>query len=165
MIAVNPALGPLGDGGHLWTTTATNDGSETNQALFIPKGWGGYFHFPWAQNVGQKPGEGLAIDRLTNRVYVSSGAGLGTVTVLGDHTAICGDAAPASTAEDTDRINVDFYSAPQTSRDVTGDGMVNILDLAFIAARYGGNDPAADLNGDGRVDIIDLVMVADNYKQ
>jgi len=40
---------------------------------------------------------------------------------------------------------------------------VNILDLAFIAGRYGSNDPTADLNGDGKVDIVDLVIVADKY--
>jgi YVTN family beta-propeller protein len=166
VIAVNPGLGPSGDGGHLWTTTSTGDGSETNQALFIPKGWGGYFHFPWAQKVGEKPGEGIAIDRLTNRVYIASGIGLGTVTVLGDHTTICGSAAPASATEDSDQINVDFFSATgQTSRDLTGDGRVNILDLAFIASRYGSIDPAADLNTDGRVNNLDLVLIADEYGQ
>ncbi|HXV42611.1 MAG TPA: beta-propeller fold lactonase family protein, partial [Anaerolineae bacterium] len=165
VIAVNPGLGPTGDGGHLWTTTTTGDGSETNQALFIPKGWGGYFHFPWAQNVGEKPGEGIAIDRLTQRVYVASGVGLGTVTVLGDHTAICAGAVPASPTEDIDQIKVDIYSATdQTSHDLTGDGLVNILDLAFIASRYGSNDPTADVNGDGKVDIVDLVLIADNYR-
>jgi YVTN family beta-propeller protein len=166
VIAVNPGLGPSGDGGHLWTTTSTGDGSETNQALFIPKGWGGYFHFPWSQNVGEKPGEGLAVDRLTNRVYVASGAGLGTVTVLGDHTAICGNAAPASAVEDADQINVDIFSAAaQTSHDVTGDSLVNVLDLVFIASRFNSNDPGADLNTDGQVNVIDLVIVAGEYNQ
>lgn len=166
VLAANPSLGPSGDGGHLWTTTSTGDGSETNQALFIPKGWGGYFHFPWAQNVGQQPGEGLAIDRLTNRVYVASGVGLGTVTVLGDHTAICGSAAPASASEDNNQIKVDFYSAAaQTSYDVTGDGLVNILDLAFLAGRFGSTDSTADLNADGTVDIADLVLIANDYEQ
>ncbi|MBE7556123.1 MAG: SBBP repeat-containing protein [Anaerolineales bacterium] len=165
-IAVNPALGPAGDGGHLWTTTSTSDGSETNQALFIPKGWGGYFHIPLVQNVGAKPGEGIAIDRLTNRIYIASGAGLGTVTVLGDHTAICSGAAPASVTEDADQINLELFPAvDQTSRDVTGDGQVNILDLTFIAAHYGSNDPAADINADGRVNILDLVLVAGGYGQ
>ncbi|MCL4302205.1 MAG: SBBP repeat-containing protein [Anaerolineae bacterium] len=165
-IAVNPGLGPTGDGGHLWATTTTTDGSETNQALFIPKGWGGYFHTPSVQNVGEKPGEGIAVDRLTNRIYIASGTGLGTVTVLGDHTAICSGAAPASVTEDTDQINLEIFpAADQTNRDVTGDGQVNILDLTFIAAHYGSNDPAADLNADGRVNILDLVLVAGGYGQ
>lgn len=164
VIAVNPGLGPSGDGGHLWTTTSTGDGSEANQALFIPKGWGGYFHVPFATNVGLKPSEGIAIDRLTQRVYVASGVGLGTVTVLGDHTAICSRVTPA-TVEEAEPIEVDFFSAEtQTSGDVTGDGQVNILDLAFIASRYDSSDVTADLNGDGRVNLLDLVIVADQYQ-
>ncbi len=166
VIAVNPGLGPSSDGGHLWATTSTGDGSESNQALFIPKGWGGYFHFPWAQQVGEKPGEGIAIDRLTNRVYIAGGTRLGAVTVLGDHTTVCGSAAPADTGEATDQIKVDFFAAPtQTSHDLTGDSLVNILDLTFLASRYGSNDPAADLTGDGRVNILDLVLVASEYGQ
>lgn len=164
VIAVNPNLGPAGDGGHLWTTTTTTDGSEANQALFIPKGWGGYFHTPFVQNVGANPSEGIAIDRLTQRVYVASGSGLGTVTVLGDQTALCSGVTPATAVEETDQINLDFFSAAdQTSRDVTGDGLVNLLDLAFIAGRFGRNDPTADLNADGLVNLLDLVLVAGEY--
>ena len=55
VIAVNPTLGPAGDGGHLWATTTQADGGESNQALLIPKGWGGYFHFPLTQNVDLYP--------------------------------------------------------------------------------------------------------------
>ena len=44
------------------------------------------------------------------------------------------------------------------SADVNGDGIVNILDLTFIASRFGANSP--DLNGDGIVNILDLVFVA-----
>jgi len=49
--------------------------------------------------------------------------------------------------------------------DVVGDGVVNIFDMAFIASRYGSNDPAGDLNGDGRVDVFDLVIAAGNYER
>lgn len=165
-IAVYPGLGPGGDGGHLWATTTTADGSEANQALFIPKGWGGYFHLPLALNVGAGPGEGIVIDRLANRVYLTSGTGLGTVTVLGDSSDTCSSVSPATATEDTGQINVDvFSSADLTGLDVTGDGQVNIFDLAVIAGRYGSNDPIADLNGDGQVDIADLVMAADNYNR
>jgi DNA-binding beta-propeller fold protein YncE len=89
VIAVNPNIGPAGNGGHVWTTTSTSYGSEANQALLIPKGWGGYFDYPLPREVGADPSEGIALDRTTNRVYVSSGASPGTVTVLGDDTDPC----------------------------------------------------------------------------
>lgn len=47
--------------------------------------------------------------------------------------------------------------------DVTGDGIVNILDLTFVAARFGEADADADLTGDGIVNILDLVLIAQNF--
>jgi subtilisin family serine protease len=47
--------------------------------------------------------------------------------------------------------------------DVVRDDKISILDLALVAARYGGNDPTADVNGDGTVSIFDLTIVAGNY--
>ena len=47
--------------------------------------------------------------------------------------------------------------------DVTGDGMVNILDLVFVASRFGDVDVDADVNADGTVDILDLTLVAQNF--
>jgi YVTN family beta-propeller protein len=98
MLAVNPGIGPPGDGGHVWATTAALDGSEANQLLFIPKGWGGYFHWPLPTNVGDRPTDGLAIDRLTDRVYVSSGLERGRVGVIGDHIDRCPTSFAASAA-------------------------------------------------------------------
>ena len=46
--------------------------------------------------------------------------------------------------------------------DVTGDGVVNILDLVFVAARLGDVDTDADVNADGIVNILDLVLIAQN---
>jgi uncharacterized repeat protein (TIGR01451 family) len=86
VIAVNPDIGPAGDGGHLWTTTSTVDG---RQALLIPKGWDGYFSYPAPYDVGGDPAEGIAVDRATDQVYVSNGLTPGTVTVLGDNTDAC----------------------------------------------------------------------------
>ncbi len=53
--------------------------------------------------------------------------------------------------------------------DITGDGTVNILDIAIIAVAYGSTpidpnwDPRADLNGDSLVNILDAVMLAVNF--
>lgn len=47
--------------------------------------------------------------------------------------------------------------------DVTGDGIVNILDLTFVAARFGEMDSEADVTGDGIVNILDLVRIAQNF--
>ncbi len=47
--------------------------------------------------------------------------------------------------------------------DVNGDGVVNILDLTFIASRLGENSP--DLNGDGIVNILDLMLVANHLNE
>ena len=45
--------------------------------------------------------------------------------------------------------------------DVNGDGNVDILDLSFVAARFGQEDQTeADINRDGVVDIKDLITVA-----
>ena len=46
--------------------------------------------------------------------------------------------------------------------DVTGDGVVNILDLVFVAARLGEADTEADVNADGVVNILDLVLISEN---
>ena len=47
--------------------------------------------------------------------------------------------------------------------DVTGDRVVNILDLTYVAARFGETDSDADVTGDGTVNILDLVLVAQNF--
>jgi YVTN family beta-propeller protein len=89
VIAVNPDIGPVGDGGHVWATTGMADGSEANQVLLIPKGWDGYFDYPSPYDLGANPSEGIAVDRISDRVYVSNGLLAGTVTVLGDSTDNC----------------------------------------------------------------------------
>ena len=45
--------------------------------------------------------------------------------------------------------------------DVTGDGVVNILDLVAVANAFGKAE--LDLNGDGIVNILDLVIVANAF--
>ncbi|MDE0396757.1 MAG: dockerin type I domain-containing protein [Candidatus Poribacteria bacterium] len=46
--------------------------------------------------------------------------------------------------------------------DVNADGVVDILDLTFVAARFGEMDAEADVTGDGIVNILDLVRIAQN---
>ena len=45
--------------------------------------------------------------------------------------------------------------------DVNADGVVNVLDLTFVASRLGQKTP--DLNSDGIVNILDLVLVAQHF--
>ena len=52
---------------------------------------------------------------------------------------------------------------PEKPYDVNADGIVNILDLTFVASRFGETDPEADVNGDGIVNILDLVRVAQHF--
>lgn len=47
--------------------------------------------------------------------------------------------------------------------DVTGDGVINILDLVFVASRFGEEGTKGDVNNDGIVNILDLTLVAQNF--
>ena len=50
------------------------------------------------------------------------------------------------------------------SEDVNGDGDVNILDLVFVASKFGQTGQnEADVNGDGQVNILDLVRIASAF--
>ena len=61
-------------------------------------------------------------------------------------------------------FDLDIYKRPPDDIgrvDVNSDGVVNVLDLVFIASRFGETgENSADVNGDGVVNIIDLVKVA-----
>ena len=53
---------------------------------------------------------------------------------------------------------------PRRKEDVNGDGVVNVLDLVAVAAKFGQEDVGnADINGDGTVDIRDLVLVVGEF--
>jgi len=43
--------------------------------------------------------------------------------------------------------------------DVTGDGIVDVLDLLAVLGAWGTSNPAADVTGDGIVDVLDLLAV------
>ena len=58
-------------------------------------------------------------------------------------------------------IVINEISAQFVEYDVNQDGVVNISDLVFVAARLGQSGPnAADVNGDGVVNVNDLILVA-----
>jgi hypothetical protein len=47
--------------------------------------------------------------------------------------------------------------------DANGDNAIDILDVAYIAYRFGGTDSSADVTGDGGVNILDLTVTAANF--
>ncbi|MCG9127675.1 hypothetical protein JT359_08765 [Candidatus Poribacteria bacterium] len=47
--------------------------------------------------------------------------------------------------------------------DVTGDGIVNILDLVRVASYFGEENTEVDVTGDGIINILDLVAIAQNF--
>ena len=47
--------------------------------------------------------------------------------------------------------------------DVTGDGLVDVLDLLEVISNYGASGSSGDANGDGLVDVLDLLEVIGNY--
>ena len=58
-------------------------------------------------------------------------------------------------------IVVNEIASQFTDYDANRDGVVNVLDLVFIAGRFGQSGPnSADVNGDGVVSILDLIKVA-----
>jgi YVTN family beta-propeller protein len=103
VVAVNPKYGS----GHLWTTTSSGDGGF-DKVLLMPKGWAEYFHRPLPATDLSKPVEGIAINTLTDRVYVS-GEGENAVAVLGDAADYC--LTPFST--DADSYKIEVFTGPQ----------------------------------------------------
>ena len=75
------------------------------------------------------------------------------------------EAASDTTEEDvTSEPPPEEDTTPELSPyDVNADGVVNILDLTFVAARLGETDSEADVTGDGIVNILDLVRIAQNF--
>ncbi len=53
--------------------------------------------------------------------------------------------------------------------DIDGDGSVDVIDLLYLIAAFGGNrgdaayNPRSDFNGDGSVDVIDLLYMIENF--
>ena len=61
-------------------------------------------------------------------------------------------------------VTIPAEPAEETVGDINRDGVVDILDLTIVGARFGQRGQnSADLNGDGLVDIVDLVLVANEF--
>jgi hypothetical protein len=71
---------------------------------------------------------------------------------------------PPSKEELGEPIKDETYVTGDDAVDNEG-GVIDIFDLAFVAARYNTDDPAADINLDGTVDIFDLTILASHYGQ
>ena len=70
---------------------------------------------------------------------------------------------PSSEEDAISELSPEEDAMPEPSPyDVTGDGIVNILDLTFVASRFGESDSDADVTGDGVVNVLDLVLIAQN---
>ena len=104
-------------------------------------------------------------------VQLSRGKGFPHGTLLSVNFTVIGKGNSRVTLEnfqagtrfgDTLHVMQPVLSIVVGSQDANGDGLVNILDLTLIAARFGerGAGNPADVNGDGFVNIADLVLVA-----
>ena len=127
----------------------------------------------WDADLGQPVGEkaqqyqeidGLYIREFTNgwAVYNNSGAEQ-TVTLP---ELASGVASGLEGLEHTlPDLDGEMYLrvAPKNPLDVTGDGVVNILDLVVVAQSLGTDDARGDVNGDGMVNVFDLVLIAEAF--
>ncbi len=78
------------------------------------------------------------------------------------------DDAPLESTLENSLITINAADAGERSAaDVNGDGTVNILDLVFVAGKFGqpvtDPDEAGDVNDDGKINILDLVLIAQHF--
>ena len=78
------------------------------------------------------------------------------------------DDAPLESTLQNSLITVNAADAVgRSAADVNGDGKVNILDLVFVAGKFGepvtDPDEAADVNDDEEINILDLVLIAQHF--
>jgi subtilisin family serine protease len=63
-----------------------------------------------------------------------------------------------------DTFKSDLGTITLPGGDVTGDGMIDLFDLATVASHYGTTVLEGDIDHSGQVDILDLAIIASNYK-
>jgi len=83
---------------------------------------------------------------------------VGTAIAFGD---ITGNGRPDLIVGNSGDVSLMvFYAADlECPADVTGDGVVDVLDLLELLGTWGQTGGAADINGDGIVDVLDLVAL------
>ena len=132
---------------------------------------GTWYNF-WDADLGTPVGEkaqvyenrdGLYIREFTNgwAVYNRSGKEQTVILPMETTGVASGITSTQHTVPDLDG-EIYLKSIGREDRaDVTGDGVVNILDLVVVANALGKSEP--DLNGDGVVNVQDLVIVANAF--
>lgn len=99
-----------------------------------------------------------------------------TVTVYDDMTYEQPPMTETETEEETEETMDDTEMTTETEEDeteedketknpydITGDGVVNILDLVRMVSHFGEENAEVDVTGDGVVNILDLVAIAQNF--
>ncbi len=91
----------------------------------------------------------------------------GTIALLGANLSDTND-KPLETALQNSVITVHALETPETlPADVNNDGNVDILDLVFVASKFGqpvtDATKAADVNGDGAINILDLTRIVQHF--
>lgn len=101
------------------------------------------------------------------RIRTRTTAGLGTSRSIA-YQWLAPDIGPVKFETDQDIVfelasfNLIATTPPY---DANADGVVNILDLTFVASHFGQTYPKADVNADGFVNILDLTLVAQNFEK
>ena len=85
-------------------------------------------------------------------IFETGSESVATFTHLPDATLA------SATFEGSVHLHRSQTATPQNLWDVNADGAVNLLDLIFVASRFGTQSP--DFNADGIVNVLDLVLVA-----
>ena len=93
-------------------------------------------------------------------IFETNTAPVFALAFLPDASDTYGKTLVSTSLDGTIQLRPLIASVVQVPSDVNVDGVVNILDLTFIASHFGQRSP--DLNGDGIVNILDLILVANH---
>jgi len=126
--------------------TPTSDGVYGNTLISI--GWDNAIRL-WNPQTAELKG-----------TFESDTAPILTLTFLQGPVSVTADTHGITLASASLDGTIRLWSLTSVPRrwDVNADGVVNVLDLTFIASCFGQSSP--DLNGDGIVNILDLVLIA-----